>query len=866
VTRSALTASAYQALFAAASQTALRLDTFIAATSNVIGTQAQMPPLGEYLSLTAADQEPAERRIVGILQAFAQKNPAFTSSVAVLDVHGRIVLDTQPSNVGLDESATEYFRIALETGLPHASRLEFSASDGKAYLNFSSVVNSPDGRPIGVLRERYSAAVLQQMVAENNRLVGPQSFAIVLNEDGLLLADGHLSPGQVSDGLFTSTTPLDPARVSELRTRRLLPREFAQDISLNLPGLAEGLEKAGQPAPYFTRQLSSHGSPQHAAAVTQMKTQPWMVVFLQPQEVFLAPIRAQTRDTVLLALGIVGAVAAAAIGVAQLLTGPMVRLMAVARQVAEGNFEGKVLVRSRDEIGALANAFNFMTERLTATLEGLRQSEENYRGTYENALEGIWRVSPDGRVLSANPAMARILGYSSPDELVASVSDIKRQLYVHPQERNGLLLTYAEGAAIVGRELEFYRKDGQRIWVLTSGRPVQDEAGHLLFVEGFVTNITRRKRAEEELRRSEAYLTEAQRLSHTGSFGWHVSSGEIYWSEETFRIFAYDRAHTPTVEVVLQRMHPEDRALVQHIIDRAAQERKDFECEHRLLMPDGSVKYLQVVAHAMARAESGDLEFVGAVMDITEHKRAEDALHHAQMELAHVTRVATLGELTASIAHEINQPLAAVVNSASACVRWLAAQNLEEARQSAMRVIADGHRAAEIIRRIRNLAKKAPLQKDWLDLNATIRDVIALARSEMQRHGVALATHLAGDVPLILGDRIQVQQVLLNLLMNAIEAMSGVGAGPHELWVSSELVAATEVVITVRDSGPGLDPQSLDRLFDAFYTTKPHGLGLGLAISRSIIEAHGGRLWATAHAPHGAVFQFTLPMGREGVA
>jgi C4-dicarboxylate-specific signal transduction histidine kinase len=283
-------------------------------------------------------------------------------------------------------------------------------------------------------------------------------------------------------------------------------------------------------------------------------------------------------------------------------------------------------------------------------------------------------------------------------------------------------------------------------------------------------------------------------------------------------------------------------------------------------MPDGSVKYLQVVAHAMERAASGDLEFVGAVMDITERKRAEDALHHAQMELAYMTRVATLGELTASIAHEINQPLGAVVNNASACVRWLAAQNLEEARQSAALVIADGHRAAEIIGRIRALAKRAPPHQDWLDLNATIRDVIALARSEVQRNGVALETQLSEDVPLILGDRIQVQQVLLNLMMNAIEAMSGVGAGPRALWVSSEKVAATDVLIAVRDSGPGLDPQSLDQMFDAFYTTKPHGLGLGLAISRRMIEAHGGRLWATANEGRGATFQFTVPTGGERVS
>src|SRR5262245_2261986 len=298
-----------------------------------------MPALGEYLSLPVADQKSAERRVIDILQAFAQKNPAFTSSVAVLDIYGRIALDTQPANVGLDESATDHFRIALETGLPHASRLEFSASDGKPYLHFSSVVHAPDGRPVGVLRERYSAAIVQQVVAENNRLVGPQSFALVLNEYGLLLADGHLSPGQLSDGLFKATRPLGPGLLSALRTHRLLPGELAQDIGF--PGFAESPEQAGRPAPYLTLRLSNAGSPQYAAAVTHMQTQPWTVVFVQPRDVFLTPVRAQTRHTVLLALGIVAAVAAVAIGMAQLLTGPIVRLMAVARQVAEWNFAGK---------------------------------------------------------------------------------------------------------------------------------------------------------------------------------------------------------------------------------------------------------------------------------------------------------------------------------------------------------------------------------------------------------------------------------------------------------------------------------------------------------------------------------------------
>src|SRR5262245_17452252 len=246
-----------------------------------------------------------------------------------------------------------------------------------------------------------------------------------------------------------------------------------------------------------------------------------------------------------------------------------------------------------------------------------------------------------------------------------------------------------------------------------------------------------------------------------------------------------------------------------------------------------------------------------------ERQQAEEAVRQTQAELAHMARLTTLGELTASIAHEINQPIGAVVNNASACVRWLAAQNLEEARQSAVRIIADGQRAADTITRIRALAQNAPAHKDWLDLNATIRDVLALARSEVYRHGVLVETQLAADVPRIRGDRIQLQQVLLNLLMNALEALSGGGDGPRVVVVRSAPEAASGVLVAVGDSGPGLDPQHLDRLFDAFYTTKPQGLGLGLAISRRIIEAHGGRLWATANVPQGAILQFTVPRGSE---
>jgi PAS domain S-box-containing protein len=405
-------------------------------------------------------------------------------------------------------------------------------------------------------------------------------------------------------------------------------------------------------------------------------------------------------------------------------------------------------------------------------------------------------------------------------------------------------------------------------------------------------------RTEEALRRSEAYLAEAQKLSHTGSFGLDAPSGKIYWSQETFRIFEYEPPTEPTLELVLHRTHPEDRQKVRQIIDSFSQERRDFDFEHRLLMPNGSVKFLRVMGRP-SEDGSSNFEFVGAVTDITGRKQAEEelrqkeaSLHEAQTDLAHVSRLTTMGELAASIAHEVNQPLAAVVNNGSACLRWLAAQNLEEARQSAALVVAEGHRAGEIIRRIRALAKKNPPQKDWLDLNETVDEIIAMASSEVQRNRVSLQTELANDLPLILGDRIQLQQVILNLLINAVEAMAGAGEGPRELAVTSrkaresatrepnsprigELqretlehknlaeVEWTHVLVAVRDSGPGLDPKSLDRLFKAFHTTKPKGLGMGLAISRSIITAHGGRLWAMANTPRGAIFQFVLPIHEE---
>jgi C4-dicarboxylate-specific signal transduction histidine kinase len=362
-----------------------------------------------------------------------------------------------------------------------------------------------------------------------------------------------------------------------------------------------------------------------------------------------------------------------------------------------------------------------------------------------------------------------------------------------------------------------------------------------------------------ELQRSEAYLAAAQRLSHTGSFGWDVSSGKLSWSEETFRILECDRADQSTVDFILQRTHPHDRARVQQTIDIATQGRKKLDLEHRLLMPDGRSKNIRIVGHPVFDESGEFVEFVGAAMDVTERRRAEEE----RQALAHANRVATMGQLTASIAHEVKQPIAATVMNAQAALRWLDAQppELEEVRQALDRVAGDGLRASEVIDRIRALVEKTPPRNEALDLNEVICEVIVLLHGEVVKHGIAVQTQLAEGLPRIQGDRVQLQQVILNLILNAIEAMRGIGEGARELRVSTVKAEAGGVLVAVRDTGPGLDLVKRERLFEAFYTTKPGGLGMGLSICRSIVEAHGGQLWADVNTPHGAVLQFAVPRG-----
>jgi PAS domain S-box-containing protein len=370
-----------------------------------------------------------------------------------------------------------------------------------------------------------------------------------------------------------------------------------------------------------------------------------------------------------------------------------------------------------------------------------------------------------------------------------------------------------------------------------------------------------RKRAEDALRRSEMYLKEAERLSQTGSFAWNASSGELYWSDGTYRIFGYEPTTTPSVQSVIERTHPDDRMRLQQTINRATIEGCEFIIEHRLLMADGSVKYVQVVAHLLSGEDPERLVFVGAISDITERKRAveeRERLRQLEADLVHINRVSMMGELAASLAHEIKQPLAAAILAANACMRWLRREPPDEmeACGAASAVIAAATRAAGIIDRVRSLYRRETPQRKAVDLNQILREMTVLLRDAADRHAISIRTELDWGLPRTIADRVQLEQVLMNLMLNGIEAMRETGG---ELTVSSTATENDQLLIAVSDSGIGLPVDGAERIYDAFFTTKPQGTGMGLSISRRIIESHGGRLWASPNTGRGAVFQFTLP-------
>jgi PAS domain S-box-containing protein len=647
--------------------------------------------------------------------------------------------------------------------------------------------------------------------------------------------------------------------------------------------------------------------------------------------------------------------------------------------------------------------------------EALRGSEQRWRSLTEALPQLVWGAAPDGGCDYFSTQWTTYTGVSESELLGWAWMEA-----LHPDDREPTRQFWTESVA--GRqpydvEYRIRRSDGTYGWFKTRGTPIRDADGSIVKWFGTCTDITDRKRAEqalkdqelelrlardlleskvmertEQLGRSEAYLAEAQKLSKTGSFGWNVSSGAIYWSEETFRIFEYGRGTKPGLDLVLQRAHPEDRVRVQQAIDRTLQGTKDFELEHRLLMPDGSVKHVHSVGRLLGTDQPGKTELVGAITDITERKRAEvvlrqteayledaqrlshtgswarvsatgamrywsaecysvlgfephngpppfetflqhvhpddrakvretaenagrqkvdyeldyrivhpggnirdihtiahpvlspsrdvvefvgtvmdvterrqaekerERLRQVQADLAHISRATTMGELTASLAHEINQPIAAAATDARTCLRWLAREqpDIGEARESAARMVNAVTRAADIISRLRQLFKKGAPQTNLVDMSEVIQEMVVLLRGEASRHSVSILTELSEDLPPVVADRVQLQQVLMNLMLNGIEAMQDTKT-EGLLTIKSLMVEGGQLLISVSDTGVGLPPEQAEQIFNAFFSTKAQGTGMGLSISRSIVESHGGRMWATPNSGRGATLNFTLP-------
>ena len=526
--------------------------------------------------------------------------------------------------------------------------------------------------------------------------------------------------------------------------------------------------------------------------------------------------------------------------------------------------EERVLERTSQLLSVNTKLTKEVLQRQRAE-EGLRKSEAYLAEAQKLSHTGSWASIPaTGEIRYMSDECYRVLGFDPHGGRPRYEMFFQN---IHPDDQ----VKVREAVETAGRENAEFDLDyrilhpgGEIRDIHVVGHPIISPPGDLVEFVGTVMDVTERKQADVALRRSEAYLAEAQRLTHTGSWAYNIGSKElIHSSEEHSRLFGFDRERgVPSFEELIQRIHPEERAAAMHRFDGQIRAETDFDGHFRIVHPDGTTKYVYSTGHPVFNA-SGDLvELVGTVIDITERKRAEEErerLRQVQADLAHITRVTTMGELTASLAHEIKQPISAAIMNARTCLRWLGRDepDLTEAREAASRIIKDVTRASDIINRIGLLFKKGGQQHDLLDANEVIQEMIALLRSEASRYSISMQADLASGLPKVMADRVQLQQVFMNLMLNGIDAMKDCGR-ERELSVKSE-AADGQLLISVRDSGIGFPPQEADRIFDAFFTTKPHGTGMGLPISRSIIESHGGRLWASGTSGKGATFQFTLP-------
>jgi PAS domain S-box-containing protein len=534
-----------------------------------------------------------------------------------------------------------------------------------------------------------------------------------------------------------------------------------------------------------------------------------------------------------------------------------VHAIAHALQDASGN---------REFIGAVSDITERKTteEQLRRSAQELKRSEFYLTEGQRLGQAGSWAFDPSGLFEYWSRELFQIYGL---DPQMGAPTLEQYLATIHPEDRDFMAETIekmCEQGSGCDAKKRIIRPDGAVRYIRCVGIPVLDN-GLLKGLLGTAMDVTEQEQLTHELQRREAYLAEAQRLSQTGSWAWSPDSDIRYWSEECYRVLSFDpQDGLPRFEEFFQRIHPDDQPGFRELVQTAIREKSEWETDYRIVHPDGPVSDIHVVGHPVLSTSGHLVEFVGTVIDVTERRRHEEErarLRQLEADLAHINRVSTLGEMAASLAHEITQPFTTARNNASAALNFLDKKppDLGEVREALNCIVNDADRAGAIIGRIRDHIKKAPPRKDRFDVNEAINEVIVLARGQITKNGVSVDTHLTEGVISVEGDRVQLQQVALNLILNAVEAMGSVQEGPRVLSISTEQTQVKGVLVAVRDTGPGINGKHLERVFQPFYTTKSSGVGMGLSICRSIIDAHGGRLWTDANEPRGAVFQFTLP-------
>lgn len=512
-----------------------------------------------------------------------------------------------------------------------------------------------------------------------------------------------------------------------------------------------------------------------------------------------------------------------------------------------------------DENGNIAKWYGVITdiEDRKRAEDALRLSERNLRLTVDSILALLWRALPDGSADFFNENYLSFTGLTQEE-----AEGWGWTASVHPEDMpalgavwQSLIASGSPGEA----EARVRRHDGEYRWFLFRANPLRDDTGAVVKWYGVNIDIEDRKRAEAELQRAYNSFADAQRLSHTGSFITDLVGNDHNWSDETYRIFEFELGSEVSLERIQKIIHPDDLQSFGAMIARAMTD-LDVQFLFRIVTPAGTLKHIRGLAHVVERVAGHPL-FIGALQDVTDTKLAEEALNRVRSELAHVARVTALSTLTASIAHEVNQPLSGIITNANTCLRMLALDppDVDGARETAKRTIRDGNRASEIIRRLRRMFGNKPFAAEAVDLNEAAREVISLSSSELQSNHISLQADLSDDLPPVTGDRVQLQQVILNLLLNASDAMRDIAGRPRQIVVKTDLDSGGNARLSVRDTGTGLPQEAAQRIFEPFYTTKADGMGIGLSVSRSIIERHLGRMSAASHDGPGATVSFSLP-------